>query len=158
MIENKGCIAVLAFLFVAEIIGMFLVLPIWLLVSARDISGWGFPLLFLAVFTYIIAMFRGFEEHRIFNIGYWAFVSFAIMLSFRDICVRDVRDGLDLLLSIPLGLLIYFFVYEPFAKGMSETGKLITLKIVGLIGNVIVNLLILLILLFFLPNIAPHTP
>jgi hypothetical protein len=43
-----------------------------------------------------------------------------------------------LVLSIPVGLLIYFFFFEPLARKASEVGREFLLKGLGLLGNVVV--------------------
>ena len=148
---SDGCANVLLWLIIATVVGIFLVLPIILLLTAPEGIGWGYPLVSIGVFSYFVAMFFDFEDNKFFNIAYYVFISFATMLLLRDLFAADIRAGLDLVLSVPVGFLIYRFAYEPLAEGMSATGQELLLKGLGLLGNMIVNGLIFLILRYFLP-------
>ena len=148
---SDGCLKIMIGVFIAAIILVFLVIPIAVFLADPQLVGWGVPLVFAGVFSYFVAMFLGFEDNKVFNITYNVYISFATLLLLRHLFLSDLRAGLELVLSIPLGVLVYFFVFEPLAKESSEVGRALLLKGLGILGNVIVNVLVFLILRFVIP-------
>jgi hypothetical protein len=149
---SDGCARILLWAIITAIVLTFLVLPIASFLVARDALGWGYLLVSVGVFSYFVAMFFDFDDNRYFNMAYNVFISFATIVALRDIFRSDMRAGLDFVLSIPIGLLVYFFVFEPLARKASEVGREFLLKGLGLLGNAVVNGLIFLILHYLFPH------
>jgi hypothetical protein len=73
------------------------------------------------------------------------------VLLLRDIFQTDVEAGLELVLSVPAAMLVFFFVYIPLSRRMSDEASEWLLKGLGILGNIIINGLIYLILKYLLP-------
>lgn len=149
---DEGCTKVLAVLFIVVVVLTFVVMPIYIFIYSPG-NNWGLLLVMLGVFGYFVAeLFFDLDENRIFNIIYYIFMGFASVLLLRDIFQTDVEAGLELVLSVPAAMLVFFTVYVPLSRGMSEEASEWLLKGLGLLGNLIINGLIYLILKYLLPS------
>jgi hypothetical protein len=151
MDTSEGCTALFFWLLIVLVAVALLVAPIGAFLIDREGVGWGYPLLSVGVFSYLVATFSDLDENKVFNMIYDVFISFATMLFLRDLFARDIQAELDLVLSIPVGLLSYFWVFRPLSESVRDGGPEFLHKGLGLLGNVFVNGLIYLILQYLLP-------
>jgi hypothetical protein len=124
---GDGCSNFFMWLAIVLVVIVTLVLPVAAFIS--DPAGGGAPFLIigLAAFSYLIAWFWGFEEHKLFGIVLYGSLGIGVVLfvrllflDIRDTFARDPRSGMAEILAIPVAVLVYGLALWLLPQRLSE--------------------------------------
>jgi hypothetical protein len=124
-------------IFLVSLVVLFYVFPILLLITARDVVGWGWPIALMSIPVALFFDGQGWLDHPFvlaLHSVYWGAIT---LLIFSELFVRDAHLALALFVSFPLCFVLYFVVLEPVTRGMGEVGKTVVRKVVATVAAIL---------------------
>ena len=148
---GDGCINFFVWLAIGLMVLFTLVLPVTAFYFDPE-GGSPFLILGLAAFSYWIASFFDFEDHKVFSIVLKGSLGIGVILLVRllflyvrDTFSRDPRSGMAEVLAIPVAIVVYGLVFWLLSGWLSEDNWRILRPILKFLICLIISVLVYLI-------------